>query len=198
MSNWFTVKVKYTKQLDNGSLKRVSEPYLLSAMTFTDAEASIYEELGAVIRGEFNVTGISRTELNDIFAYDDTGVWYKCKVVYDNLDADTDKAKKVSQNFLVEASSVKEAYERLTDNLKGMLVEFQIPSVMVSPIVEIFSNGEEQDNGLPKQNEANDTSVSLTEVEENENKSVAYSAPGTAADDREIEDIESEVEDNFD
>ena len=196
MSNWFTVKVKYTKQLDNGALKRVSEPYLLSAMTFTDAEASIYEELGTVIRGEFNVTGISRTELNDIFAYDDTGVWYKCKVVYDNLDADTDKTKKVSQNFLVEASSVKEAYDRLTDNLKGMLVEFQIPSVMVSPIVEIFSNGEEQANDLSKQNEANDTSVSSTEVEENENMNVAYSAPGTVADD--IEDIESEVEDSFD
>lgn len=198
MSNWFTVKVKYTKQLDNGALKRVSEPYLLSAMTFTDAEASIYEELGTVIRGEFNVTGITRTELNDIFAYDDTGVWYKCKVVYDNLDADTDKTKKVSQNFLVEASSVKEAYERLTDNLKGMLVEFQIPSVTVSPLVEIFSNGEEQDNELPKQSGANDTSVSSTEVEENENKNVAYSAPGTAADDRDIEDIESEVEDSFD
>ena len=45
MNNWFTVKVKYTKQLDNGTLKRVSEPYLLAAMTFTDAEARIYEEL---------------------------------------------------------------------------------------------------------------------------------------------------------
>jgi hypothetical protein len=198
MSNWFTVKVKYTKQLDNGALKRVSEPYLLSAMTFTDAEASIYEELGTAIRGEFNVTGITRTELHDIFAYDDTGVWYKCKVIYDNLDADTEKTKKVSQNFLVEASSVKEAYERLTDNLKGMLVEFQIPSVMVSPIVEIFSNGEEHDNGVPTQTEDKDTVVSVTELEDNENKNAVYTAPGTGADDQKIEDIESEVEDNFD
>lgn len=196
MSNWFTVKVKYTKQLDNGALKRVSEPYLLSAMTFTDAEASIYEELGAVIRGEFNVTGIVRTELNDIFAYDDTGVWYKCKVVYDNLDADTEKSKKVSQNFLVEASSVKEAYERLTDNLKGMLVDFQIPSVVVSPIVEIFSNEGEPENGSRGQ-QTNDKNYSQEELENNENKNVVYSAPGSAADDHEIEDMESEVEDNF-
>jgi hypothetical protein len=69
---------------------------------------------------------------------------------------------------------------------------------MVSPLVEIFSNAEDQDNKLPKQSEANDTSVSLTEVEENENKNVAYSAPGTAADDGDVEDIESEVEDSFD
>lgn len=196
MSNWFTVKVKYTKQLDNGALKRVSEPYLLSAMTFTDAEASIYEELGAVIRGEFNVTGIVRTELNDIFAYDDTGVWYKCKVVYDNLDADTEKSKKVSQNFLVEASSVKEAYERLTDNLKGMLVDFQIPSVVVSPIVEIFSNEGEPENESRGQ-QTNDNNYTQEELENNENKNVVYSAPGSAADDHEIEDMESEVEDNF-
>ena len=63
MNNWFTVKVKYKKQLENGTFKRVSEPYLLAAMTFTDAEARIYEELGSIIRGEFNVVGITRTEI---------------------------------------------------------------------------------------------------------------------------------------
>ena len=74
MNNWFTVKVKYTNQLDNGAFKRVSEPYLLAAMTFTDAEARIYEELGQVIRGEFNVVGIVRTEIHDI-RLDVTGDW---------------------------------------------------------------------------------------------------------------------------
>ena len=98
MNNWFTVKVKYTKQLDNGAIKRVTEPYLLAAMTFTDAEARIYEELGSQIRGEFNVTGIVRTELNDIFAYDDADTWYKCKVKYEDFDADTEKSKKSPHN----------------------------------------------------------------------------------------------------
>ena len=138
MNNWFTVKVKYTKQLDSGALKRVSEPYLVAAQTFTDAEARIHEELGAIIRGEFNVTRIAPTNIHDIFAYDDSGVWYKCKATYDNVDADTEKAKKVSQNFLVEASSVTEATERLIESLKGMLVDFQIPEVKLSNIVDIF------------------------------------------------------------
>lgn len=138
MNNWFTVKVKYTKQLDNGALKRVAEPYLLAAMSFTDAEASVYEQLGSVIRGEFRVTGITRTEIHDIFAYDDSGVWYKCKVAYDNVDSDTEKSKRVVQNFLVEANSVKEAYERCNESLKGLMVDFSIPSISVSPIVDIF------------------------------------------------------------
>ncbi len=58
--SWFEVKVKYTKQLENGSFKRVTEPYLLAAITFTDAESRIYEELGNIIRGEFHVTSINR------------------------------------------------------------------------------------------------------------------------------------------
>ncbi len=140
MNKWFTVKVKYTKQLDNGALKRVTEAYLIAAMSFTDAEARIYEELGSIIIGEFNVSNITPVEIHDIFAYDDTGVFYKCKATYDNIDADTEKSKKVSQVFLVEAGSVKEAFDRLTENLKGMLVDFQIPDVKVSNIIDIFPN----------------------------------------------------------
>ncbi|MFN5982116.1 MAG: DUF4494 domain-containing protein, partial [Fluviicola sp.] len=83
MSNWFTVKVKYTKQLDDGTFKRVSEPYLVNAMTFTDAETRIYQELGNLIRGEFLVTGISRADFHDIFKYDDTEIWYKVKINFE-------------------------------------------------------------------------------------------------------------------
>ena len=140
MNNWFTVKVKYTKQLENGTFKRVSEPYLLAAMTFTDAEARIYEELGAIIRGEFNVVGIARTELHDIFHYEDSDVWYKCKITFESEGGGEDggKAKKVAQNFLISAHSVKDAYERMKESMQGMLVDFQIPSIIVSPIVEVF------------------------------------------------------------
>ncbi len=193
MNNWFTVKVKYTKQLDNGALKRVSEPYLLAAMTFTDAEARIYEELGAVIRGEFNVTGITRTEIHDIFAYEDSGVWYKCKATYENVDADTEKSKKVSQNFLVEANSVKDAYERLKESLKGMLVDFQIPSIMVSPIVDIFPYAEDLDREISRR-----PAEEEEEVDENENSGVVFSAAGSDVDDEDEDEVESEVEDEFD
>ena len=85
MDSWFNVKVKYTKQLEDGTFKRVSEPYLVAAMTFTDAEARIYGELGALIRGEFLVTGIARADFHDIFHYDDADVWYKCKITYETL-----------------------------------------------------------------------------------------------------------------
>jgi len=143
MNSWFTVKVKYTKQLENGSFKRVSEPYLLAAMTFTDAEARIYEELGSSIRGEFQVTGIARTDLHDIFQYDDTETWFKSKVTYDRMDEEGEKAKTVSQNFLVSATTVKEAYDRTVESLATLMIDFNIASIVSSPIVEVFPYLEE-------------------------------------------------------
>jgi hypothetical protein len=196
MNNWFTVKVKYTKQLDNGALKRVTEPYLLAAMTFTDAEARIYEELGSQIRGEFNVTGIVRTELNDIFAYDDADTWYKCKVKYEDFDADTEKSKKVSQNFLVGANDVKEAYERMKESLSTLMVDFQIPSIIESPLVDIFPYTEDLDREIERR--------PIEEVEEELNhggSGPVYSASGEDEDEDEDLDTEetqeSEIEDEL-
>jgi len=150
MNNWMTVKVKYTKQLDNGTFKRVSEPYLLAAMTFTDAEARIYEELGSIIRGEFNVLSITRTELHDIFGYDDADVFYKAKISYASEASEDGKAKKVVNNFLVSAHSVKDAYDRIKESLSTLMVDFQIESVVKSPIVEIFPYVENLDKEISR------------------------------------------------
>jgi len=143
-------KVKYTKQLDNGALKRVSEPYLLAAMTFTDAEARIHEELGSIIRGEFNVVAIARQEIHDIFTYDDSDIWYVSKVQYENYDLDSERAKKVTQTFLVSASSVKEASERIKESLSTLMVDFKIKSVVESPIIDIFPYSENLDKEISR------------------------------------------------
>ena len=172
MNNWFTVKVKYTKQLDNGALKRVSEPYLLAAMTFTDAEARIHEELGQVIRGEFNVVGISPTEIHDIFAYDDADVWYKCKVTYDS-STDDEKGKKVTQNFLVSADSVKQAFDRIKESLSTLLVYFEIPSIIVSPIVEIFPYAENLDREISRTPVAETVEASDEDQDQDDNEGSA-------------------------
>ncbi|MGM0478433.1 MAG: DUF4494 domain-containing protein [Bacteroidota bacterium] len=138
MNSWFTIKVKYTKQLEDGRLKRVTEPYLVDAVSFTDAEARIYEEVGTNVQGEFLITGISKTDYADIFYYDDADDWYKCKLTYVSVDADSGKEKKVSNNFLVTAATVREAYDRIKESLSDMTVSFEIPSIALSPIVEVM------------------------------------------------------------
>ena len=196
MNTWFKVKVKYTKQLESGSFKRVSEPYLLSAMTFTDAEARIYEELGSFIRGEFSVMGITREDIQDIFQYDDADSWFKCKISYDNIDDDGDKKRTVTQNFLVSAKTVKDSYERIEESLETLMLDYQIISIIASPIIEIFPYKEEEVALLGKK--------SKIDTEENPPKSIGeiFSAPGTDFDDlKEALEIdkedESEISDEF-
>ncbi|RYM35018.1 DUF4494 domain-containing protein [Brumimicrobium glaciale] len=138
MNNWFTVKVKYTKQLEDGRLKRVTEPYLVDSVSFTDAEARMYEEIGQSVTGEFLITGITKTEYADIFYYDDSEDWYKCKLTYVSIDGDEGKEKKITSNFLVTAANVKQAYERIQESLSDMTVTFEVPSIMLTPIVEVL------------------------------------------------------------
>lgn len=165
MNTWFLVKVKYTKQLEDGSFKRVTEPYLLAAMTFTDAEARIYEEMGSSIRGEFSVTNIARADFHDIFYYEDSEAWYKCKVAYESPSDDGNKAKKVTQNFLVAANSVKEAYDRLKESLSTLMVDFVIPTISISPIIDIFPYSDEELATFEEEQRVREEEQSKDEVE---------------------------------
>ena len=151
-NNYFIVKVKYTKQLDNGTFKRVSEPYLVAGFSFTDAEASIYENLGTVIRGEFTVTDIKRVEYHDIF--DETGgtadKYFVAKISYESVDMDSDKAKRVTQSFLVGATTIEQATDVIKEELSTLMVDYKIIGITESPIVEIFPIKENLDKEISR------------------------------------------------
>lgn len=196
MNSWFIVKVKYTKQLEDGTFKRVSEPYLVAAMTFTDAEARIYEELGSLIRGEFVVTGITRADFHDIFHYEDADVWYKCKITYEaggDGGEEGAKAKKVSQNFLITAHSVKDAFERLKESLGGMMIDYVIPSIIISPIIDVFPFGDESEDRVAV---AFEKQLKEDVAEHTLGTKTVFSAPGSDIDELEDEG-ESIIDDQF-
>ncbi|MCH7415166.1 DUF4494 domain-containing protein [Belliella sp. R4-6] len=149
MRVWFLCKVKYAKENEEGLLKNVSEQYLVDAVSFTEAEARIYDMLGSVIRGDFQVTNISKSNIVDVFFYEDIDIWHKCKITYIVTDADSGKEKKVTQFMLVTAHDVKEAFERIFESLNNMLVTFRVPEVTESPIVEIFPYEKDDEELLP-------------------------------------------------
>lgn len=139
---WYTVKVKYIKEFEDGAIKKVTEAFLLQAETFTDAEARIYEEVISYLRNDAAVTNIAKTDYADIFHYDDSDKWYKCKLQYVDVNPDNGKEKKITQNFLITANNVKDAFDRLHECLRGMLTSFEVPSIVLSPIVDVFPTGE--------------------------------------------------------
>lgn len=145
MKIWFNCKVRYQKEEENGRLKNITEPYLVDAVSFTEAEARIYEELGSIIRGEFEVKSITKASIVDIFHYDDSDIWFACKVTYVVVDENSGKEKKIANQMLVTAANAKEAYARIHESLSTMLVPFEVPEVRQSPIVEIFPYVAEED-----------------------------------------------------
>ncbi len=151
MKLWYSCKVKYGKQNDEGIMKQVSEPFLVDAWTYTEAESRIYEAMEQNVAGEFSIHSITKTNISEVINYEDADYWYKCKVSYSTVDGDAGKEVKINTYFLVSAENVKQAFERVEDNLSSMLVPFEIPSITLTNIVEVFPFAEkEEEEEIPE------------------------------------------------
>ena len=139
MHTWFECKVRYVKiDETSGKEKKVNEPYLVDAVSFTEAESRIHKELEQMIRGDFQVTNIRKADYSDIFPNDNGDRWYKCKVSYLAVDENSGKEKKVTTQMLVMANNLKEAYDNLMSSLSGMAVDFEVTGINESPLIDIF------------------------------------------------------------
>jgi len=139
MATWFECKVRYVKiDETTGKEKKVNEPYLVDAISFTEAESRIHKQLEEMIRGDFQVTNIRKAEYSDLFPFDNGDRWYKCKVSYVSIDESAGKEKKVTSQMLVMANDLKEAYDNLMTSLSGMTVDFDVTGINESPLIDVF------------------------------------------------------------
>ena len=138
----YEVQAKYTKESNDGTLQRVKDWYLLTAVvSFTDAETVVYAEVADGIRGAFSIEQIRKVEYEDIFANEDeTMPWYKSKLSYKEENADSGKMKKASKTYMVQADTVDSATSILNDSLNGLFHEYEIESVTKTGIVELITD----------------------------------------------------------
>ena len=87
--NWFECKVRYDKMVEQGIVKKVTESFLVDALSFTEAEARIIEEQTPFISGEFSVSAVKRTKISEIFRDDRADKWYLAKVAFITIDEKT-------------------------------------------------------------------------------------------------------------
>ena len=123
MHNWFECKVSFEKVMENGVQKKVTEPYLVDALSFTEAEARIIEEMRPFITGYFTVTDIKRARLSELFLNEYGDRFYKIKVYFITLDEKSGAEKKTAAQMLAQASNLKEAIAVLEDGMKGTLAD---------------------------------------------------------------------------
>lgn len=139
MAQYFETKVKYDRLLETGVQKTVSEPYLVDALSFTEAEARITEEMAPYINGgEFVVAAVKKVRLDDIFFNEGGDRWYKVKINMITIDEKTAVEKRTPSFSLVQASDFEEALKVFLKGMEGVLFDYEIFSITETPLMDVF------------------------------------------------------------
>lgn len=138
MAQWIEVRARYDKMMENGAVKKVTEPYLADALSCTEAEARVTEELKACISGDFRISSVVTTRISEIF-WDASGDrFYKVKANFITIDEKTAAEKKAATHILVQASGFKEAYDNFMEGMKGTMADFEVEAIAETKLVEVY------------------------------------------------------------
>ena len=141
-ANWFETKIRYEKMTDDGKQKMVTELYVVDALSFTEAESSIIEEMSSYIMGEFKVTGIAQAAYGEIFFSDaeTDDRFFKTKLQFITLDEKTQKEKRSNVNYLVQAHTLQQAVEHIQEVMGTTMIDYAIAAVQVTSIMDVFEH----------------------------------------------------------
>ena len=162
---WYECKVKYRKTDETGGQKIVTEPYLVDAVSYTEAESRINEEMSAYISEEFKITTIKVANYAEIHPFENADRWFRSKVSLLAYDEESGKERKSNMYLLVQANDVKEAYDNTISVMKGTMGDYSIPAISESPIMDVFPyfSGEEGElEQLEKFNALKDSKPEVT------------------------------------
>ncbi|MBP3776729.1 MAG: DUF4494 domain-containing protein [Prevotella sp.] len=139
-AEWFLCKIRYEKVMEDGLQKKVTEQYVVDAISFTEAEARIIEEMSSYISGEFDVHEIDRAVFKEIFFSDEdmADKWYKAKVQFITIDEKTDKEKRTNVYYLVQGSSLENARKNIDEVMGGTMIDYSVASISETVIMDVF------------------------------------------------------------
>lgn len=137
MAQWIEVKVRYEKMTESGKTVKVTDPYLVDALSCTEAEARVVEEITPFVN-DFNVLSVNKTKISEIF-WDETGDrFYKVKVNFITLDEKTAVEKRSASYILVQASTFADALANFNKGMKGTMADYEIESIAETKIVDVY------------------------------------------------------------
>ena len=148
-ATWFETKIRYEKTIDDGSQKKVSESYVVDALSFTEAENTIIEEMSAYISGDFKVTDLKQASYGEIFFsdVDSDDKWYKCKLQFITIDEKTEKEKRSNVTYLVQANNLPMAVKHVDEVTNGTMIDYAIVTVQETQIMDVFEHNITKTNG---------------------------------------------------
>jgi hypothetical protein len=143
MATWYECKFKYNREDQNGGFVTVTEVYLVDAVSFTDAETRVYQEVGSNYQ-EFVLLSVSKYKLHELVFKEEGLTWYKCKVGLTTLDEKSGKERKTKQTIVVTGNTVKEAYDVVEDLFSDSVSDYEILDIVTTAIVEVLPYYEDE------------------------------------------------------
>lgn len=146
-STWFECKVRYEKTQEDGSDKLVNELYVVDALSFTEAEASIIDNMAVYVSGEFKIANINPANYNEIFfsGNDDDDLWFKARLAFITID-NKNKEKRTYVNYLIQAKCIERA-KRYVDEVMGeSIIDYELKSLSETKIFDVFEHEPSTDN----------------------------------------------------
>ena len=139
-AEWFECKIRYEKTMDDGLQKKVTEQYTVDALSFTEAEQHITEEMSSYISGEFDITDIKEATYKEIFFSDDALAdrWYKARLQFITIDEKTEKEKRSNVNYLVQAATLNGAVRNIDEVMNGTTIDYVIASIAETMLMDVF------------------------------------------------------------
>lgn len=147
-ADWFETKIRYEKTQDDGTQKKVTEQYVVDALSFTEAESAITEEMKAYISGDYKITDIKTAAYHEIFFsdLDKDDKWYKAKLQFITIDEKTEKEKRTSIFYLVLAGSLTKAVNYIDEFMGKTMIDYAIASVAETQIMDVFEHDASADS----------------------------------------------------
>lgn len=139
-TSWFEIKVHYDKTMEDGQNKKLTEAYTVEALSFTEAESFITEEMSHYISGEFDVKAITRAPYGEFFFSDadSDDRWYKAKLAFITIDEKTEKEKRSNVVYLVQAESLDKARQYVKNVMAKTMIDYEVVSISETPIMDVF------------------------------------------------------------
>ena len=138
-SIWFECKVRYEKTGDDGMPRKVTETYVVDALSFSEAESRILEEMGKYVSGELEVCDLKIAQYKEIFFADNdlADKWYKAKLAFITIDEKTNKEKKTSVHYLVNAGNIDAAKKNVDDIMGESMIDNETKRHSETHIIDV-------------------------------------------------------------
>lgn len=143
-SEWYEVKFQHEQTQEDGTQKKVTELYTVDALSFTEAESKITEEMKLYVSGETFIKAITRASYKEIFfdERESADKYYKAKLDFITIDEKTEKEKKSTVTYLVQAASLDEAKKNINEVMGTTMIDYDIQSIAETKIIDVFEHGE--------------------------------------------------------